>query len=275
MISACISKNGTVTRINQADWNLDPMDGSGESGITIDFDKDQLYWIEYEWQGVGGVSYGLINNRRLYYVHFQNFANSASDGAFISSPNLPVRYAISNTSTSAAELVQICSAVVSEGGLKRTGQLRYQSTGTASGSEIQTNTIGQTYAICGIQLKPTHLNQTARPTSVSVLNTTNGDVQWTLQLNPTLTSSLSYINVSNSFCRFAAGQVAGNIITASGTIIAGGYISNDLAGQYSNIESNISLGATIGGSVLDEFVLAVTPISANQDIQGGMEWREQ
>jgi hypothetical protein len=270
----CIEKNGVVTRIDQSDWNVDPMDGTGNSGLTVDFDNNQIYWIEYEWLGVGGVGFAIFINRALYYVHWQNFANNSNDGAYIPNPNLPIRYSVSNTGSTVANLTQICSTVFSEGGVKPLGQIRSQSIGTTSGSEIQAGVVGTDYAVCSIRLKDTHLMKTVKPTNISVLMTTTGNIQWSLQLNPTLSGGLSYVDVKNSAVQFAAGAPSGTTITERGTTIAKGYISNDLESLVTDINSLYSLGAEIDGT-RDELVLVVNPVNAGQDVLGAISWREQ
>ena len=191
----------------------------------------------------------------------------------MSTPNLPVRYSITNTGSTPAEITQICSTVISEGGLTNVGQLRYSSLGVNTASEIQANTVGTPYAVCSIRLKPAHESQTARPVSITINNTTNGDVEWRLHLQPTLSASLTYFDQYESAVQFGVAQ-GGQTITNQGVVVAGGYISNDLPAQVQPLESSRSLGFTLAGSST-EFVLSVTPYTSNQDVLGGMTWREQ
>ena len=53
------------TRIAQADWNGDKLDGSGLSGRTLDLSKAQIFCIDIEWLGVGDVRCGLIVDGRM------------------------------------------------------------------------------------------------------------------------------------------------------------------------------------------------------------------
>jgi len=62
-------KASADTRIAQADWNLDTMDGNGESGVTLDFSKAQIFVIDFEWLGVGRVRMGVVIDGVVYYVH--------------------------------------------------------------------------------------------------------------------------------------------------------------------------------------------------------------
>ena len=109
------------TRINQANWNLDTMDGTGPSGITLDFTKTLIYIIDYEWLGVGTIRYGVYVNGLPYYVHAVHNSN-INTVVYMSTPNLPLRYEISNDGTGlASSLTHICTTVITEGGRQQTG----------------------------------------------------------------------------------------------------------------------------------------------------------
>jgi hypothetical protein len=89
------------TEVNQSSWNIDTMDGTGASGITLDFSKAQILVIDFEWLGVGRVRMGFVVDGIVYYCHQFNHANSVST-VYMSTPNLPVRYEIDNDGTGAA-----------------------------------------------------------------------------------------------------------------------------------------------------------------------------
>jgi hypothetical protein len=46
------------TAIPQSSWNKDKMDGTGASGVTLDFAKSQIPFVDFEWLGVGRVRFG-------------------------------------------------------------------------------------------------------------------------------------------------------------------------------------------------------------------------
>ncbi len=69
VIAVNMAKNGFITSVPQSSWNIDKMNGTGTSGYTIDFSKTQIYWIDFEWLGVGRVRFGLVVDGQLFYVH--------------------------------------------------------------------------------------------------------------------------------------------------------------------------------------------------------------
>jgi len=93
----------------QADWNVDPMDGTGPSGYTLDTTKAQILVIDLEWLGVGRVRMGLNIDGTTFYVH--EFLNAnVLDSTYTTTANLPIRYQLSNTAPNGgpATMKQIC-----------------------------------------------------------------------------------------------------------------------------------------------------------------------
>ena len=46
---------GTETVVPQTEWNIDKLDGTGISGLTLDISKAQILWMDIEWLGLGTV----------------------------------------------------------------------------------------------------------------------------------------------------------------------------------------------------------------------------
>ena len=103
--------------IAQTDWNIDKLDGTTFSGITLDTSKNQLLFIDMEWLGTGRVRFGFMIAGQIHYAHEFLHANEL-DTVHITTANLPVRYEITNTGTLvvADSMKQVCSTVISEGG---------------------------------------------------------------------------------------------------------------------------------------------------------------
>lgn len=110
-------------RVAQADFNIDKLDGSGPSGVTIDLNKSQIMVISFQWLGVGTVTVGFDFNGELYPAHQFHHANFI-DATYMQNPTLPVRYELANTGTASGtgSLKQICTSVTSEGGYQVPGQ---------------------------------------------------------------------------------------------------------------------------------------------------------
>lgn len=109
----------TDNPVNQDSWNLDKLDGTGISGITLDMSKSQIFIIDFQWLGVGRVRFGFDLNGEKVYVHEFDNSNLLTE-VYMTTSNLPVRYEIENTgiAASATDLKQICSSVASEAGFQ-------------------------------------------------------------------------------------------------------------------------------------------------------------
>ena len=104
-------------KVYQENWNLDAMDGEGNSGINLDPETTQIFLTDIEWLGVGRVRVGLVHGGGINYVH--EFLNAnVNPTTYMTTANLPIRYEVVNTSAVAAPatLKQICAEVESEGG---------------------------------------------------------------------------------------------------------------------------------------------------------------
>ena len=268
-ISWNIAKNGSIAETAiQANWNVDKLDGTGASGITLDLTAAQILIIDYEWLGVGRVRVGFVIDGLVFYCHYFNHANDSTfDSVYMSTPNLPMRYSIETDGTNGGTLDQICSTIMSEGGVEEIGVLRSADMGV---THVDANAAGTTYAMVGIRLKAAYLDVTVTPVNISVMTLTNDSFRWQLILNPTVAGTFTYSDLANSAVQTATGATA-NTVT-SGIVIGSGYVSK-ASDSSSELETALRMGSTIAG-VFDTLVLCATPISSNADLIGSLTFRE-
>lgn len=266
------SVTGSVVEdvVNQDDWNQDPLSGSGSSGFTLDETKTQIFFIDFEWLGVGIVRTGFIINGQYILAHQFNHANILTS-VYMSTPNLPLRYSLENTGTGqASSLEHICSSVMSEGGVEAKGYIHYVST---AGTHVDANTADTIYAIVGLRLKSDHLGQKIDLKQFSMLNQQSQDFEWILIWNPTVAGTFTYNDVTNSGAQYAIGSST-NTVTG-GTQIVGGFVKSgaQAGGVVLPLTNALSLGAAIDGT-RDEVVLCARPLGNNADIEAGLTWQE-
>ena len=255
-------------KVGQRYWNIDKLNGSGDSKIRLDFTKTQIMIIDYEWLGVGRVRIGFVIDGEIFYAHqFLNANNKQF--VYMSTPNLPLRSEIENDGTGQADSIsQICSSVMSEGGSEDLGVIRYTST---NGTHIDANTANIIYAVVGIRLKSGYIGASIKLLTVSMLTETSDSYEWMLLLNPTVAGTFTYGAESQSALETARGATA-NTIT-NGYKLAGGWASQQNRSISKELDTALLLGSKIDGTV-DTIVLCVRPLSANADIQGSITWRE-
>lgn len=262
------SKNGTATRIVQSSWNIDNFDGDGPSGVTIDFSTCQIMFIDFEWLGVGRVRVGFVIDGKLYVAHEFLNANSVSS-VYMSSPNHSVRYEIRSTGGSSS-IDQICSTVKSEGGIQSNGIILSQDLGASD--PVNAQTAGTYYALVGLRLKTTHLDSTIDILNISAANVTGSDTNIRLILNPTISGTFTYGDITNSSLQSALGNVNDNTVTG-GTVLFSNYYGAASEGGNNVVQNALRLGSSIDGT-RDEIVLAVSTTATNEDVYGSITWRE-
>lgn len=270
-----VTGSAVDTDIAQNDWSIDTMNGSkirNPSTVNLDFTKNQIFFIDFEWLGVGRVRTGFVVDGIPIYCHEFLHAN-ITDVVYMSTPNLPIRYSIENDGTGGdAFLDHICSSVIAEGGSQDTGALRSYNMGEPT---INANTVGTKYALIGIRLKSTHLGASVKLVSGSILPTTSDNYIWEVILNPTVAGTFTYNDQVNSAVQIAEGDTTGNPSTntvTGGTVMNSGYGVDNVPFQQA-VENAILLGSAIDGTP-DEIIICVNPMTINLDIHGALTWRE-
>ena len=212
------------TPVAQASWNVDPMDGTGPSGITLDLTKSQIIFMDLEWLGVGTVRIGFVINGNFYVCHKFHHANILAS-TYITTASLPLRYEITNTGATSgvSTLKQICSTVLSEGGYQLNGL--QQAVGIPVTTPKNLAVAGTFYPIVSIRLKtsPDRLDGIIICTAISVIATSTGDYNWQVVASGTTTGGTwvsagtgSSVNYNITGTSFAVG---------GGRILASGYFS--------------------------------------------------
>ncbi len=209
------------TRVAQSDWNIDPLNGTGPSNLTLDPTKSQILWMDIEWLGLGTVRMGFIINGKFVHCHSFHHANIITS-TYITTASLPLRYEITNTAAtaSASTLKQVCSTVLSEGGYELRGL--QQAIGTPINTPASLATVGTYYPVISLRLKSTALDAIVILTAISILGTTtNTNYNWRVVASPTTTGGTWVSAGTNSSVEYNLTGTA----TTGGRILAQGYFS--------------------------------------------------
>ena len=274
-LSVCLTSAslGTTQTVTQSNWNGDKFNGTGDSGVTIDVTKGNIFWLDVEWLGVGDVRTGFFIDGKPVVAHtFYNTNNNST--TYMTTACLPLRYEIENTAgqTGSSTMRQICSTILSEGGYEGFSR-RYNVTHSGTTPHTLT-TAGTQYPLVAIRLAPDRLDSIIVPSNISVAiepGTNNKPlvVQYRILLNPTLTG--------NTWATHFNGNVQYNITATGvtgGTDIIGGYISSSGTLDVSSINDfNFQLGRTQLG-VSDTFVLVLVPTENSTQGYTDLSWFE-
>jgi hypothetical protein len=129
-----IRKGGVDSEtVPQSNWNVDPLDGTGPSSVSVDLTKAQIFAVDYQWLGVGRVRVGFVIGGVFRYVHYFEHTNTL-DAPYMYQPSLPVRWEILNTAETSgnSSMMCICYGVYTEGSEAETGFDNSVSMGTTS-----------------------------------------------------------------------------------------------------------------------------------------------
>lgn len=203
------------TKVSQADWNLDKMDGTGPSGIVLDVSKTHIFWTDIEWLGVGSVRVGFVINGKIIPCHIFHHANLFSS-VYMTTANLPIRLEIENISetNSQSSMKQICSTVISEGGYDVKSEMFFTTIGGNITSEMKTlPSAGTIYPLITIKLNSNRMDAIIALAQMDMIVDTSDNLRYYLIKNGSLTSS--------SFTQNGTGSVD---VDTSATAITGGQI---------------------------------------------------
>ena len=272
-----VSGSPVNTRVAQANWNQDKLDGTGPSGITLDVSKAQILYMDVEWLGLGTVRMGFVIDGVFVPAHNFHHANLITT-TYITTASLPLRYEMTNTgaTASASTLKQVCSTVISEGGYELRGaQL---SAGNTITSPRTLTTAGTFYPVVSIRLKSTRLDAIAILTAVSILGiTNNANYKWEVVASGTTTGGTWVSAGTNSGVEY---NITGTAFSSTnGRILATGFF------QGSNQGSNSVdiLKEALFASQLErdpftatayELTLACTAASNGDQVFGSVDWEE-
>jgi hypothetical protein len=273
------SVTGSVvnTRVAQANWNIDKLNGSGPSGLTLDSSKAQILYMDVEWLGLGTVRTGFIINGQFIPVHNFNHANLITT-TYITTASLPLRYEMTNTAAtaSASTLKQVCSTVISEGGYELRGaQL---SAGTVITAPKSLTTAGSFYPVVSIRLKSTKLDAIVVLAAISILGVTNNaNYKWEVVMQGTTTGGTWVSAGTDSAVEY---NITGTAFSSTGgRILATGFFQGSNQGSSSvDILKEALFANQLERQPFTatpyELTLACTAASNGDQVLGSMDWEE-
>ena len=241
--------------VNQADWNGDKLDGTGDSGYTLDITKAQILFMDFEWLGVGSVRCGFVIDGQFIIAHTFNNANDITK-VYMTTAILPIRYEITNTGATASSstMKQICSTVISDGGYQQQAANQFVRRTTVRA------TISTTFVpLVSIRLASDSLGAVVLPQAIQVYPTTTQNYEAVLLKNATLTGA-SWNTTTYNHVDYDVTATA----VSGGTIVLHSYVSSTAQGRSTSLAPagynfDLQLGASLAG-VSDTMTLAIRTI---------------
>jgi hypothetical protein len=244
-----LKNNGVLSTDAQINWNIDPMNGNGSTGIKLDFTKAQLFVIDFEWLGVGRIRFGFYVYGKIVYCHEILNVNYLGSGPYMASSNLPIRYTIQSSTGQTGSMIQICSTVISEGGYNPIG--RPFGIANTSGVSMSVGTEAPILAIRGGSnaggIAPgNYYHQNIIPNLVNFLDTGNNNV-FTYRIRlyrdgnlPGTTISWSDVDTNNSIVQYANATSITSFTSANSIVVNQGLFAGKASVTYGDLSNTFN-----------------------------------
>jgi hypothetical protein len=265
--------------IDQADWNIDKLDGSGNSGEIIDVSKSQIFFIEQEWLGVGSVFMGVVINGRFIRCHVYHHSNFVNALPYNTRASLPIRYELTGTNpASGAEMRQVCSTIISEGGYQPIGRVfsanRFRSLVSVAATELPIITIRKSSArVRGtVYIKSISMSSTATANCLF-----QGYVFYPFDTLSPLTGASFASASTNSLVEYDISATAVDLtgVTYPFDRVYSAYYSDANSSLTLDLSEDITLGTDVEGYSAYFVLTAVDPAAAGgESTVAAITWQE-
>jgi hypothetical protein len=269
------STSGSVvnTRVEQASWNVDHMDGTGPSGVTLTPADIQTVFVDFDWRGV--IRFGFRVAGQQIICHTMSF-NNAITVPQIGYPSLPVRYELTNTGAASGKtMVVTTAAVLSEGAPSDL----YTQFSVTNGTTTRAVSAGTYLPLISIRNALLFQGITNRCLSeiIDAHCYSDSTVAWRLILNPTLTgaswSAVGGGTYSSMEFDVSAASYTGGVEQYNDFNAVAKNASASTGLSYAEKTRKMSLNAA--GTVGDIITLAAAGIGAGANVSASLMWLEQ
>lgn len=269
------STSGSVveTVIAQDNWNIDSMDGTGTSNLTLDITKGQIFAMDLQWLGMGRVRCGFDIDGRFWPVHqFLNANNLAL--VYMKRGTLPVRWELSGDTVATFDAV--CASVQSEGGGDR--HFTYQ---FSSASAARTAPNGSREPLVAIRAGTTFNGLenriSTRILNINTMQTSSGLVLFELLYVPVV-ADITGGSWASPFT-YAGCQANVTATAVANAIVVASWFSQSTNQQKmvasGTVDARYPLAVDAAGTTpRGAWVLAATGIGGAETVYGALDWEE-
>lgn len=197
-IRSSISGVPVTTYVDQANWNVDKMDGSGDeitnpSGVLLDPTKQLILSISYQWLGSGMVQFSIIEGANIRVIH-RFFHSNIISSLYSQTGTLPVQAEILNESGASSFFEFTCCSVVSNGANAQHGHLHSASNLT---NPKTLSITGVSYPIISIRKKSGFTDVPVAVLDLNAFSTSQDDFLVQIVHKPTLVGAV-WVDIPNS-----------------------------------------------------------------------------
>lgn len=264
--------------VNQADWNLDTLDGTGSannpSGYLLDIANIQFFTIDFQALYSGTVRMGFDIGNETIYVHQFLHANAVTN-TYIQYATLPIRVGMTCTGTVSTTMQFNCCSVASEGGRENTSPYRFDTPECTVTAASATKT-----HLLSIRPKLTFNSIINRAKinidSIKILNTGNNPIFWELVIGQAISGTTAFIDVNTTYSMVEYNNL-GTISGSAAIVIDSGYVPSTNQVKTAQVHSLSSkfpftLDAAGAQRLLGTASILVTGIGGASACRGNVSW---
>lgn len=260
----------------QDDWNIDKLDGTGESGKTIDITKAQILVIDFQALYSGRVRFGFDIDGRIIWAHEFLTANNL-EYPYIQTANLPVKIGMQTSSTVTCDMYFHCCSVLSSGGVDETLGYEFSTpdVSVTAGSATRTH-------LMSIRPRTTFNSITNRIKvaiiEINIIVTGSNSVFWELCLGQGFSVAPTYSNVNATYSSVDYGT-GGTMSGSPSILVDSGYVSATASSKSTTqmtLTSRYPITLDAAGAVrsLGTLSLVVTGLSGTSATRGTIKFKE-
>ena len=271
-----VTGNTVDYEIAQSNWNVDTLNGSGDtnnpSGLEFDKTKETFYAIDFLWLGAFHVRYYIAIGNQAYLVHTEEYSNKI-DVPYMDSGQAKIQGHIKTTGTisTSKSMYMTCAAVKSEGKEVHMGRIRNVDTRTTAVSLTTSPSI-----VAGIRLNSNFTAGSIKPVSFGIMPISgNSFVYYQIIYNATI-SNATWVQLDG----IADGL---NIVTTTptysgGKVLLSGYLAMGNKNQISTglnllIENDIYIGTDLS-DISEPLIIVMQGTAGAGDVLFSGQYRE-
>lgn len=272
-LSLVLRSNLTGTQVDvvvdQADWNLDRLDGSGASGLTLDTTQEQTY--VFEWSAFNGsaIRAGYLQDGRAIWCH--RFVNVRMGCA-----SLPMRWELArldpgkpiSENTAVATSFQGAGSVFVQGRDDDRAATVTVTRGLSSPAVVSVGPTNSPQGLLTVRMAYGYLRASLLPRRLQLLNLDQGVGKWSLLLNATT----PFVGASYWTWRDRIQYLPTVASVAGGHAIASGFFAHGITDVVLSDKCPALLSFINGWP--DQLTLAIEYVRGVVNVVPTLEWVE-
>lgn len=285
-VSIKLQYNNIIDVKNRGDWNMDKLDGTGRSRVTIDFRSPQIFVFDVQYSDRLVWKVGVLYSGNILYCHeFDRLTNTQIElnwDTFKFGSRIPIRWELAGFPEGAilpnGSMVQGNAIVYN----KQSGiSTDFHSFGICNETPKILQANDANHGLIALTLNDAGVRSRVQLSRIQLLNTQTGYARWELVLDPTKIDAISGLNIPaydpTQFTSVNSLSIVNrseeDTIITDGVVLASGYIASSDVTTIKIDDKLIAMMAKIDGTP-DVLALRITGMYGTANVAASVQWRE-